>query len=68
VLVLRTGSNYSRGPLGQASLPHVFHGEGLKAGFDAAFLVGGVVARDLVAHWDRYATTLPTATPTGRSR
>jgi purine nucleoside permease len=68
VLVLRTGSNYSRGPLGQASLPHVFHGEGLKAGFDATFLVGGVVARDLVAHWDRYATTLPIATPTGRSR
>lgn len=72
ILVLRTASNYSRGPQGQISLPHVFHGEGLKAGFDATFKVGGVVVHELVAHWDRYAseipTTAPIATPAGRSR
>uniref|UniRef100_B0SYE1 Purine nucleoside permease n=1 Tax=Caulobacter sp. (strain K31) TaxID=366602 RepID=B0SYE1_CAUSK len=61
VLVLRTASNYSRAPQGQTSLPHVFHGEGLKAGFDATFRVGGVVARELTAHWDRYASDIPTA-------
>jgi purine nucleoside permease len=38
----------------------------MKAGFDATFRVGGVVVRELVAHWDRYADALPTAT--GRSR
>lgn len=67
VLVLRTASNYSRAPQGQTSLPHLFHGEGLKAGFDATFKVGGVVVRELVAHWDRYASEIPN-TPTGRSR
>jgi purine nucleoside permease len=72
VLVLRTGSNYSRAPLGQTSLPHVFHEESLKASFFATFAVGGVVARELTAHWDRYASELPTAAATsfknGRSR
>ncbi|WP_165190897.1 purine nucleoside permease [Caulobacter soli] len=64
VLVLRTGSNYSRAPDGQTSLPHVFSEDAVKAGFDATFRVGGVVARELVTHWDRYAA----ATPTGGSR
>ncbi|PXA82790.1 purine nucleoside permease, partial [Caulobacter sp. D5] len=32
---------------------------GAKAGFEAEFLVGGVVARDLVKNWDRYARALP---------
>mgnify|MGYP003855944553 CR=1 FL=1 len=70
VLVLRTASNYSRGPGDQPSLPHVFNEDGMKAGFDATFRVGGVVARELVAHWDRYAAALPTAATTapGRSR
>jgi purine nucleoside permease len=65
VLVLRTGSNYSRAPQGQTSLPHVFHEESLKASFDSAFRVGSVVVRELTGHWDRYADTLPTA---GRSQ
>jgi purine nucleoside permease len=65
VLVLRTASNYSRGPQGEQSLPHVFHGEGLKASFDSAFRVGGVVVRELTAHWDRYASEIPSA---GRSQ
>lgn len=65
VLVLRTGSNYSRAPLGQTSLPHVFHEESLKASFDSAFRVGGVVVRELTTHWDRYASQIPTA---GRSQ
>jgi purine nucleoside permease len=68
VLVLRTGSNYSRAPLGQTSLPHVFHEDSLKASFFATFAVGGVVARELTAHWDRYAVEIPTAAATGRSR
>jgi len=63
VLVLRTASNYSRPPLDQPTFPRVFHDEGAAAAFDATFRVGGVVARDLVAHWDRHATTLPTAAP-----
>jgi purine nucleoside permease len=67
VLILRTASNSSRAPLGQTSLPHVFHEAGLKAGFEATFRVGGVVVRELVAHWDRYASEIPTATA-GRSR
>ena len=65
VLVLRTGSNYSRAPRGQTSLPHVFHEESLKASFDSAYRVGGVVVRELTGHWDRYADTLPVA---GRSQ
>ena len=59
VLVLRTASNYSRPPIGQPSFPRVFHHEGGKAAFGATFAVGGVVVRELVAHWDRYATTVP---------
>jgi purine nucleoside permease len=72
VLVLRTGSNYSRAPQGRTSLPHVFHEDSLKASFDSAFRVGGVVVRELIAHWDRYASEMPTASPlaskSGRSR
>jgi len=71
VLVLRTASNYSREPLDQPTFPRVFHHEGGKAAFEATFRVGGVVVRDLVTHWDRYATTLPTAASSvqaGRSR
>lgn len=61
VLVLRTASNYSREPLNQPTFPRVFHHEGAAAAFSATFAVGGVVVRELVARWDRYATTLPTA-------
>jgi purine nucleoside permease len=69
VLVLRTASNYSRPPLDQPTFPRVYHDEGAKAAFEAAFTVGGVVARGLIAHWDRYAGALPTAaTVAGRSR
>lgn len=69
VLVLRTGSNYSRAPSGRTSLPHVFHEESLKASFFATFAVGGVVVRELTGHWDRYADALPTSpSQTGRSQ
>ena len=64
VLVLRTASNYSRQPLGEPAFPRVLHHEGGKAAFDATFRVGGVVVRELVAHWAQYADT----PPTGRSR
>jgi purine nucleoside permease len=67
VLVLRTASNYSRPPLDQPTFPRTFHHEGAKAAFEATFTVGGVVVRELVAHWDRYASTPPTAAP-GRSQ
>jgi purine nucleoside permease len=67
VLVLRTGSNYSREPLGKSTFPRVFHHEGAAAAFGATFAVGGVVVRELTVHWDRYAANLPTAA-TGRSR
>ncbi|MGR4862643.1 purine nucleoside permease [Caulobacter sp. LARHSG274] len=65
VLVLRTASNYSRPPLGQPSFPRVFHHEGAAAAFAATFRVGGVVVRELTAHWDRYATVLPSAAAGG---
>jgi purine nucleoside permease len=68
VLVLRTGSNYSRAPAGETSLPHVFHEESLKASFFAAFAVGGVVVRELVGHWDRYASATPSAQTSTGSR
>jgi purine nucleoside permease len=68
VLVLRTASNYSRPPRDNPTFPRVYHDEGAKAAFEATFAVGGVVARELVSRWDRYATTLPTATVAGRSR
>jgi len=68
VLVLRTASNYSRPPLDQPTFPRVFHDEGAAAAFAATFRVGGVVARALTAHWDRYATTVPNAASTGRSQ
>ena len=66
--MLRTASNYSRPPLDQPTFPRVFHDEGAGAAFDATFRVGGVVARELVAHWDRYAGTLPVAAAAAGSR
>lgn len=59
VLVLRTASNYTRPPLGEPTFPRVLHDDGAKAAFEAEFLVGGVVVRDLVKNWDRRADALP---------
>ena len=64
VLVLRTASNYSRQPQGEPAFPRILHHEGGKAAFEATFRVGGVVVRELTAHWERYADALPT----GRSQ
>ena len=48
------------------SVAALFNEDGVKAGFDATFRGDGVVVRELVGHWDRYASEIPTAT--GRSR
>ncbi len=60
ILVLRTGSNYSRegdgeGPIGE------FAPGGSAAAFEAAWQVGAPVVRALVTGWDHYSTTLPGA-------
>ncbi len=68
VLVLRTASNYSRPPLDQPTFPRVFDHAGARAAFEATFKVGGVVARELVAHWDRYAAATPAVAASGRSQ
>ena len=60
VLVLRTASNYTREPDGLDSRVRFAPG-GSTAAFEAAYLVGAPVVKALIAGWDRYATTTPSA-------
>jgi purine nucleoside permease len=59
VLVLRTGSNYSRQPDGADPVLREFTPGGADAAFEAAYIVGAPVVEALVKGWDRYATALP---------
>ncbi|WP_293902988.1 purine nucleoside permease [Phenylobacterium sp.] len=62
VLMLRTGSNYTREGDGEAQVVEFTEG-GAAAAFEAAYLVGSPVVKALVAGWDRYGTTIPQAKP-----
>ncbi len=59
VLVLRTGSNYTRQPDGADPVLREFSYGGAAAAFEAAYVVGAPVVEALVKGWDRYATALP---------
>ncbi len=59
VLVLRTGSNYTRQPDGAQPVLKEFTPGGAVAAFEAAYRVAAPVVQGLVAGWDRYATVLP---------
>lgn len=63
VMVLRTGSNYSRPGDGEGGGPVSFTEGGAGAAFEAAYRVGSPVVKALVAGWARYATALPQARP-----
>ncbi len=65
VLVLRTASNYDmQWPGGSASDSMSGESLGIYSAYlpslEAAYRVGSRVVHELVAHWDRFATTLPT--------
>jgi purine nucleoside permease len=62
VLVLRTGSNYTRPGAGKP-MRVAFADGGADAGFEAAYRVGSPVVKALVAGWSTYGTTLPKAAP-----
>ena len=62
-LVLRTASNYCEPPPGVTVLDSLLHGEagGELLAVESAYRVGAPVVHELVQHWDRYATELPTS-------
>lgn len=60
VLVLRTGSNYTREGDGETQVVEFTEG-GAAAAFEAAYLVGAPVVKALVAGWDKFSTTIPQA-------
>jgi purine nucleoside permease len=67
LMVLRTGSNYQMPYPGRSAVEHIasLKRDGLPAylpSLDAAYRVGSVVVKEIVAHWDRYADTIPSAT------
>jgi purine nucleoside permease len=59
VLVLRTGSNYTRQPDGAQPVLREFTPGGALAAFEAAYRVAAPVVAAITAGWDRYATALP---------
>jgi purine nucleoside permease len=59
VLVLRTGSNYTRQPDGAQPVLREFTPGGAAAAFEAAYRVAAPVVQAITAGWDRYATALP---------
>jgi purine nucleoside permease len=66
LMVLRTGSNYQMPYPGRSAVEHIAalkRGEypGLIPAFGAAYRVGSVVVEEIVAHWERYADTIPTS-------
>lgn len=60
VLVLRTGSNYTREGDGESQVVEFTEG-GAAAAFEAAYRVGQPVVTALVTGWDRYGQTIPQA-------
>jgi purine nucleoside permease len=61
VLVLRTGSNYTREADGADPVLRKFAYGGAAAAFDSAYRVGAPVVRALVKDWPRYRDKLPQA-------
>ncbi len=59
VLVLRTGSNYTRQPDGAQPVLKEFTPGGAAAAFEAAYRVAAPVVDALVKGWSGYATALP---------
>jgi purine nucleoside permease len=64
VMVLRTVSNFDRQPRGMTadeSLARQRIGaySGYLPSLEAAYSVGHVVVKELLAHWDKYAETIP---------
>lgn len=58
VLVLRTGSNYTREGDGESQVVEFTEG-GAAAAFEAAYRVGSPVVKALVAGWPKYAAAIP---------
>jgi purine nucleoside permease len=64
LMVLRTGSNYQMPYPGRSAAEHIAalkRGEypALMPALAAAYRVGSVVVEEIVAHWDKYADTIP---------
>lgn len=60
VMMLRSASNYSTPPTGQDVTTTIGDESlGTVAAFEAQYRAGSVVAHELLAHWDRYATNTP---------
>ena len=59
VLILRTGSNYTREADGADPVLRGFANGGGAAAFESAYRVGAPVVEALIKGWDRYATSLP---------
>jgi purine nucleoside permease len=60
IMVLRTASNFSEPPPGVAVTASIGEeGPGQVAAFDSNQRVGAPVLHALLAHWDRYETTIP---------
>jgi len=62
VMVLRTGSNPSMPPPGVSAVASVANeGAGQKVAFEANYRVGAPVVHELLAHWPKYADSVPEA-------
>jgi purine nucleoside permease len=65
-MVLRTGSNFQMPHPGRSAAEHIAalkRGEypALMPAFAAAYRVGSLLVEEIVAHWDKYADTIPTS-------
>jgi purine nucleoside permease len=62
IMVLRTASNPSMPPPGVSAIASVGdEGPGQSVAYEANYRVGAPVLHELLAHWDRYAETIPGA-------
>jgi purine nucleoside permease len=60
VLMLRSASNYCMPPTGQDVTTTIGDESlGTGAAFEAQYRAGSAVVHELLAHWDRYETTIP---------
>jgi len=62
VLIVRTGSNYTRQPDGADPVLKEFTPGGADAAFEAAYRVASPVIRALADGWDRYESAMPQGT------
>lgn len=64
VMMLRSASNYSMPPSGQAVTTTIGDESlGTLPAFEAQYRAGSVVAHELLKHWTRYENTTPTPAP-----